>query len=140
VLLDLSNREVVGWSTSSRLTRQLAVDALQMALGRRNPGNKLIHDSDQSGQYASTDYQKILKEHEITCSMSRKGNCYDNAVAESFFSRMKSEWINHYRYLTRSEATQIIFYYIEIFYNRKRRQSSIDYLTPQECEIIPLAT
>jgi transposase InsO family protein len=120
VLLDLFNREVVGWSTCSRLTRQLAVDALQMALGRRNPGNNLIHHSDQGSQYASTDYQKILKEHEITCSMSRKGNCYDNAVAESFFGRMKSEWINHYRYLTRSEATQSIFYYIEIFYNRKR--------------------
>ena len=139
VLLDLFNREVVGWSTSSRLTRQLAIDALQMALGRRNPGNDLMHHSDQGSQYASTDYQKILKEHGVTCSMSRKGNCYDNAVAESFFGRLKSEWVNHIRYSTRSEATQSIFYYIEIFYNRKRRHSSIHYVTPQEYEFFSLA-
>jgi len=139
VLLDLFNREVIGWSTSSRLTRQLAIDALQMAFGRRNPGKNLMHHSDQGSQYASNDYQKILKEHDVICSMSRKGNCYDNAVAESFFGRLKSEWINHYRYLSRSEATQSIFYYIEIFYNRKRRHSSIDYVTPQEYETFSLA-
>jgi transposase InsO family protein len=139
VLLDLFNREVVGWSTSSRLTRQLAIEALQMALGRRSPGTELMHHSDQGSQYASTDYQKILKENDIICSMSRKGNCYDNAVAESFFGRLKSEWINHNRYLSRSEATQSIFYYIEIFYNRKRRHSSIYYVTPQEYEIFSLA-
>ena len=75
----------------------------------------------------------------MICSMSRKGNCYDNAVAESFFGSLKSEWINHNRYLSRSEATQSIFYYIEIFYNRKRRHSSIYYVTPQEYEIFPLA-
>ena len=139
VLLDLFSREVVGWSTSSRLTRQLAIDALQMAFGRRNPGKDLIHHSDQGSQYASDDYQKILKENDIICSMSRKGNCYDNAVAESFFGRLKSEWVNHYRYLSRSEATQSIFYYIEIFYNRKRRHSSIDYVTPQEYATFSLA-
>jgi transposase InsO family protein len=139
VLLDLFNREVVGWATSSRLTRQLAIEALQMALGRRNPEKGIVHHSDQGSQYASTDYQKILKEHDIICSMSRKGNCYDNAVAESFFGRLKSEWINHKRYLSRSEATQSIFYYIEIFYNRKRRHSSINYVTPQEYEIFSLA-
>ena len=99
----------------------------------------MMHHSDQGSQYASTDYQKILKEHDIVCSMSRKGNCYDNAVAESFFGRLKSEWINHNRYLSRSEATKSIFYYIEIFYNRKRRHSSIYYLTPQEYEIFSLA-
>jgi putative transposase len=139
VLLDLFSREVVGWSTSSRLTRQLAIDALQMAFGRRNPGKDLMHHSDQGSQYASHDYQKILKEHDVICSMSRKGNCYDNAVAESFFGRLKSEWVTHYRYLSRSEATQSIFYYIEIFYNRKRRHSSIDYVTPQEHETSSLA-
>ena len=139
VLLDLFNREVVGWSTSSRMTRQLAIDALQMALGRRNPGKGLLHHTDRGSQYASTDYQKILKEHDMICSMSRKGNCYDNAVAESFFGSLKSEWVNHNRYLNRSEATQSIFYYIEIFYNRKRRHSSIYYVTPQEYEIFPLA-
>ena len=139
VLLDLFNREVVGWSTSSRITRQLAIDALQMALDRRNPGKGLLHHTDQGSQYASTDYQNSLKEHDMICSMSRKGNCYDNAVAESFFGSLKSEWINHNRYLSRSEATQSIFYYIEIFYNRKRRHSSIYYVTPQEYEIFPLA-
>ena len=139
VLLDLFNREVVGWSTSSRITRQLAIDAMQMALDRRNPGKGLLHHTDRGSQYASTDYQKILKEHDMICSMSRKGNCYDNAVAESFFGSLKSEWVNHNRYLSRSEATQSIFYYIEIFYNRKRRHSSIYYVTPQEYEIFPLA-
>jgi transposase InsO family protein len=139
VLLDLYNREVVGWAASARMTRQLTIDALTMALGKRDPGQGLLHHTDRGSQYASTDYQKILKEHEIVCSMSRKGNCYDNAVAESFFARLKSEWVNHQRYLSRFEAIQSLFYYIEIFYNRKRRHSSIDYVTPQEYEIIPLA-
>lgn len=139
VLLDLYNREVVGWSASSRMTRQLAIDALQMALGRRIPQRGLLHHTDRGSQYASNDYQKILKEHGIICSMSRKGNCYDNAVAESFFGRLKSEWVNHKRYLSRSEATRSLFYYIEIFYNRKRRHSSINYLTPQEYDDFLLA-
>jgi len=138
VLIDLFNREVVGWSASARMTRQLAIDALQIALGRRNPGKNLLHHSDRGSQYASSDYQKILKDHGIICSMSRKGNCYDNAVAESFFARLKSEWINHNRYLSRSEATRSLFYYIEIFYNRKRRHSSINYVTPQEYEVFSL--
>jgi putative transposase len=139
VLLDLFNREVVGWSASSRMTRQLAIDALQMAFDRRDPGKGLLHHSDRGSQYASTDYQNILKEHGIICSMSRKGNCYDNAVAESFFGRLKTEWVNHNRYLNRSEAMRSLFYYIEIFYNRKRRHSSINYVTPQEYEAFSLA-
>jgi len=139
VLLDLYNREVVGWAASSRITRQLAIDALQMALGKRSPDQGLLHHTDRGSQYASGDYQKVLKEHGMICSMSRKGNCYDNAVAESFFGRLKSEWVNHQRYLSRSDAIQSLFYYIEIFYNRKRRHSSIDYVTPQEYETIPLA-
>ena len=139
VLLDLYNREVVGWAASSRITRQLTIDALQMALGKRSPDQGLLHHTDRGSQYASGDYQKVLKEHGMICSMSRKGNCYDNAVAESFFGRLKSEWVNHQRYLSRSEAIQSLFYYIEIFYNRKRRHSSIDYVTPQEYEAIPLA-
>lgn len=114
------------------MTRQLAIDALQMAVGRRHPGKGLLHHTGRGSQYASVDYQKILKEHGMICSMSRKGNCYDNAVAESFFDRLKTEWVNHHRYISRSEAIQSLFYYIEIFYNRKRRHSSIDYLTPQE--------
>ena len=139
VLLDLFNREVVGWAASSKMTRQLTIDALQMALGRRNPEKELLHHSDRGSQYAAADYQRILKEHGFICSMSRKGNCYDNAVAESFFGRLKSEWINHYRYLSRSEAIQNLFYYIEIFYNRKRRHSSINYSTPQKYESFLLA-
>jgi putative transposase len=139
VLLDLYNREVVGWSASSRMTRQLAIDALQMALGKRDPEKGLLHHTDRGSQYASAEYQNILKEHDMLCSMSRKGNCYDNAVAESFFGRLKSEWVNHQRYLSRLQAIESIFYYIEIFYNRKRRHSSIDYVTPQEYETILLA-
>jgi transposase InsO family protein len=139
VLLDLYNREVVGWAASSRITRRLAIDALNMALGKRSPDQGLLHHTDRGSQYASGDYQKVLKEHGMICSMSRKGNCYDNAVAESFFGRLKSEWVNHQRYLSRSDAIQSLFYYIEIFYNRKRRHSSIDYVTPQEYETIPLA-
>ena len=139
VLLDLFNRKIVGWSASSRMTRQLAIDALQMALGRQNPGKGLLHHSDRGSQYASADYQKILKEHGIISSMSRKGNCYDNAAAESFFGRLKCEWTNHHRYLSRSEAIRSLFYYIEIFYNRKRRHSSVDYATPQEYETFSLA-
>jgi putative transposase len=139
VLLDLYNREIVGWSASSRITRQLAIDALQMALGKRNPGHGLLHHTDRGSQYASADYQKILKAHGMVCSMSRKGNCYDNAVAESFFGRLKNEWVNHERYRSRAEAVQSLFYYIEIFYNRKRRHSSIKYATPQGYESLPLA-
>ena len=139
VLLDLFNREVVGWSASSRMTRQLAIEALQMALGRRNPGKQLLHHSDRGSQYASADYQQIIKDHKMICSMSRKGNCYDNAVAESFFGRLKAEWVNHYRYTTRHEAIQSLFYYIEIFYNRKRSHSTINYSNPQEYGDLPLA-
>jgi putative transposase len=139
VLLDLFNREVVGWAASSRMTRELVIDALQMALGRRDPGKGLLHHTDQGKQYASGDYQKVLTDHGMICSMSRKGNCWDNAVAESFFGRLKSEWVNHYRYRSREEATRSLFYYIEIFYNRKRRHSLIDYSTPQDYMALPLA-
>ncbi len=139
VLLDLYNREVVGWSAASRMTRQLAIDALEMALGKRQPEQGLLHHTDRGSQYASADYQKILKERGMVCSMSRKGNCHDNAVAESFFGRLKMEWVNHERYHSRSEAIQNLFYYIEVFYNRKRRHSSIDYAIPQEYEGFLLA-
>ncbi len=139
VLPDLYNREVDGWSASSWMTLQLAIDTLQMALGTRHSRKDLLHHSDLGSQYASSGYQKILKEHGMVCSMSRKDNCYDNAVAESFFACLKSEWINHNRYISRSEATRNLFYYIEIFYSRKRRHSSNDYLTSQEYETFPLA-
>jgi putative transposase len=121
------------------MTRQLAIDALQMALDQRKPLAGLVHHSDRGSQYAAVDYQKLLSKYDITCSMSRKGNCYDNAVAESFFHLLKTEWVNHHRYLTRSEAISSLFYYIEIFYNRKRRHSSLNYLTPQQYEHFSLA-
>ena len=138
-VMDLFSRQIVGWAMDKRMKSKLTLDALAMAYWRRKPPKGLLHHSDRGSQYASNDYQKYLKEHGMVCSMRRKGNCYDNAVAESFFVRLKSEWINHNRYLSRSEATQSIFYYIEIFYNRKRRHSSIHYVTPQEYEIFPLA-
>jgi transposase InsO family protein len=139
VLIDLYNRKVVGWSTSSRMTRQLAIDALQMALDRHRPAKGLIHHTDRGSQYASGDYQKVLADRKIVCSMSRKGNCYDNAVAESFFGLLKTEWVNHYRYRSRCEANQSLFYYIEIFYNRKRRHSALGYQTPHEYRNLQLA-
>ena len=139
VLIDLYNRKVVGWSSSSRMTRQLAIDALQMALDRQSPKKGLVHHTDRGSQYASGDYRKALSDHRIVCSMSRKGNCYDNAVAESFFGLLKTEWVNHCRYRSRSEANRSLFYYIEIFYNRKRRHSALGYKTPHEYKNLPLA-
>ena len=139
VLIDLYTRKVVGWSTSSRMTRQLTLDALQMALDRQIPEKGLVHHTDRGSQYASGDYQKVLSDRRIVCSMSRRGNCYDNAVAESFFGLLKTEWVNHCRYRSRSEANCSLFYYIEIFYNRKRRHSSLDYKTPHEYANLPLA-
>ena len=138
-LLDLGNREVVGWSASARMTRQLAIDALQMALGRQKPGKGRYHHSDRGSQYASADYQKILNEHGMICSMSRKGNCYDNAVAESFFGCSKPSGSTITGIKTESEAYRSLFYYIEIFYNRKRRHSTLGYATPQDYEIFLLA-
>jgi transposase InsO family protein len=139
VLIDLYDRQVVGWATSPRINRQLAIDALQMALDRRNPSQGLLHHSDRGSQYASGDYQNLLFGRRIACSMSRKGNCYDNAVAESFFRLLKTEWVNHNRYVSRAEAVHSLFYYIEIFYNRKRRHSVLGYATPQEYARLPLA-
>ncbi len=139
VLIDLYTRKVVGWATSSRMTRQLALEALEMSLDRHRPEKGLVHHTDRGSQYASGDYQKVLSDRRIVCSMSRKGNCYDNAVAESFFGLLKTEWVNHCRYRSRSEAIRSLFYYIEIFYNRKRRHSSLGYKTPHEYATLPLA-
>jgi transposase InsO family protein len=138
-VMDLFNRQIIGWATSSQMTRQLTIDALQMALDHQRPLQGLIHHSDRGSQYASADYRKLLSNHGIACSMSRKGNCFDNAVAESFFRSLKTEWVNHHRYLSREEATSSIFYYIEIFYNRKMRHSTLGYSTPQEYNLFQLA-
>ncbi len=134
VVLDLFSRQVIGWAMGQRLTVDLAKEALTMALWRRKPSAGLLHHSDRGSQYAATGYQQILGEHGIECSMSRKGNCWDNACVESFFGTLKKELIHHRRYLTREEARQEIFEYIEVFYNRMRRHSTLGYCSPAEFE------
>lgn len=131
-VIDLYSRSVVGWGMKERMTTQLVTDAFNMALMKRTP--PLIHHSDRGSQYASDEFQKLLREHGVQCSMSGKGNCYDNAVAESFFGTLKKELVYFEDYKTRDEAKRSIFEYIEIFYNRKRRHSSLGYKSPVEFE------
>lgn len=132
VFLDLFSRQVVGWAMSARITAGLAIDALPMACWRRRPGQGLRVHSDRGSQYASGNFQKLLKEKGFVCSMSRKGNCWDKAPAESFFHTLKTELIHHRRYQTREQAKQDIFEYIEIVYNRQRKHSALDYRAPIE--------
>ncbi len=134
VILDLYSRRVIGWAMGRRLTVELAERALSMALANRTPTAGLLHHSDRGSQYAAHRYQHLLGEHGITPSMSRKGNCWDNACVESFFGTLKRELVYHRHYATREEATQDIFEYIEVFYNRKRRHSTLDYDSPAEFE------
>ena len=134
VLLDLYSRKVIGWSMSKRMSHDLVVSALKMAIGQRPGCRGAIHHSDRGSQYACDEYQRILKEHGLVCSMSRKGNCYDNAVVESFFHTLKIECVRRQRYRTRQEAKQSLFDYIEIFYNRKRRHSTLNYMNPNDYE------
>lgn len=133
-VMDVYSRKIVGWSMNKRMTKHLAIDALTMALWRRKPPKELIHHSDRGSQYASHDYQRVLKDHGVIPSMSRKGNCYDNATMESFFHTLKTELCHHECYETRKEAKQNIFNYIETFYNLIRTHSSLDYLSPSEYE------
>ena len=133
-ILDLFTRQVVGWAMDSRMTRQLVIDALQQACWRRKPASGVIHHSDRGCQYASHEYQNLLKQFGFTPSMSRKGNCYDNAFAESFFHTLKTELIFNNRYATRAQAKQSIFEYIEVFYNRIRLHSQLGYRSPVEFE------
>ncbi len=130
VLIDLYSRAVVGWAMSERMTAGLANNALMMAIWRRRPTQGLMLHSDRGSQYACGLYQKTIKENDFICSMSRKGNCWDNAPSESFFHTLKTELVHHQRYRTRAEAKQEIFEYIEVFYNRKRRHSTNGYQTP----------
>jgi transposase InsO family protein len=134
VIMDLYSRGIVGWSMSERLTSPLVRDALQMALQQRRPAAGLLHHSDRGSQYAAGDYQELLTKNGIVCSMSRRGNCWDNAPVESFFSTLKREWVFHQRYRSRAEARQSIFDYIERFYNRHRIHTSIGDQSPMECE------
>jgi putative transposase len=139
MVLDLFGRKVVGWSMSHRIDRHLVMDALTMAVKNRRPPPNLIHHSDRGSQYASNDFQKLLDDHDMICSMSRKGNCWDNAVAESFFHSLKTELVHHEDFATREEARLAIFEYIEVFYNRIRRHSSLGYLSPADYEALMLS-
>jgi transposase InsO family protein len=134
-ILDLYSRRVVGWSMSERMTRQLVLDALSMAVRARTPPVGLLHHSDRGSQYASADYRAALAAAGMECSMSRKGDCWDNAVAESFFSTLKAELVHEADWATRVEARTAIFEYLEVFYNRRRRHSSIGYVSPVAFEL-----
>ena len=130
VVLDLFNREVVGWSLKSRMTADIVADALTMAWFRRRPAPGLIHHSDRGSQYASHYFQAKLATYHMVCSMSHKGNCWDNAPTESFFNSLKNERVHGTRYPTRDDAFADLFDYIEVFYNRSRRHSTLDYVSP----------
>jgi putative transposase len=133
-VLDLFSRRVVGWSMSATMTAQLVTDALMMAIWRRGKTDALLHHSDRGSQYTSEQFQRILAEQDIACSMSRSGNCWDNAAMESFFSSLKTERTARKTYRTRDAARADVFDYIERFYNPKRRHSKIGYKSPVEFE------
>ena len=133
-VMDLCSKGIAGWSMDDRMKTELVAKALTMAYDRRNPGVGLLHHSDRGSQYASEDYQNLLKGYGMRPSMSRKGNCWDNAPMESFFHTLKTELIHHRKYCTREEARRDIFEYIEVFYNRQRLHSSLGYKSPAEFE------
>jgi transposase InsO family protein len=134
-VLDCFSRKIVGWAMADHMQTDLVSDALTMALRQRRPdGGKLLHHSDRGVQYASDDYQHLLSQHRITCSMSGRGDCYDNAMMESFWATLKTELVHHQKYATREQARQSIFEYVEVFYNRKRLHSSLGYVSPESFE------
>jgi putative transposase len=133
-ILDLHTRRIVGWAMSDRMTSALTIAALKMALLQRQPQAGLIHHSDQGSQYTDQAYQALLKDRGVRASMNGAGSWYDNAPMESFFGTLKSEWVHHHVYHTRDEAKADVFYYIESFYNRRRRHSALDYLSPEAYE------
>jgi putative transposase len=139
VVLDLYSRRVVGWSMQPTMTAQLVMDALLMAIFRRGRPQAVMHHSDQGSQYTSEDFQRLLESHGIVCSMSRRGNCWDNAAMESFFSTLKTERLSRKYYRTRDELRADVFDYIERFYNPKRRHSTIGYLSPVQFENLKCA-
>jgi putative transposase len=133
-VLDLFSRRIVGWSMSPTMSAQLVMDALLMAIWRRGVPKELLHHSDQGSQYTSEDFQRLLDAHGVTCSMSRRGDCWDNSAMESFFSTLKIERTNRRRYRTRDEARADVFDFIERFYNPRRRHSTIGGISPVEFE------
>lgn len=138
-VLDLGSRRCVGWAMRETVETELALSALRMALAARRPGEGLIHHSDRGSQYTSADYRAELAAHRMVTSMSRKGNCYDNAVAESFFATLEFELLSQYDWATRDAARRAIFSHIEIWYNRKRRHSTLGYMSPTDYEAELLA-
>jgi transposase InsO family protein len=134
IVLDLFSRIIVGWSMRDRMTRDLVMEALNKAIESRRPTKGLIVHSDKGSQYASHDYRKLLSKYKFIQSMSGKGNCYDNAVMESFFHTLKTEWVFFERYQTRAQAKTSVFDYIETFYNRERRHSTLGYMSPWNYE------
>jgi putative transposase len=139
VVIDLYSRRVVGWAMRERINLTLAVEALTMAIRQRRPRPGLVHHSDQGQLYLATAYRDLLKAHGMIQSMSRKGDCYDNVVAESFFSSLKNELTWHRSFTTRDEARSAIFDYIELFYNRERSHQTLDYVSPvryEECNVV----
>jgi transposase InsO family protein len=139
VVFEAKNRQVIGWSSSSRMTQDLVLKAVRQALWRRKPGHGVIFHSDRGSQYAATKVQEFLKEHGFKQSMSKKGDCYDNAITESFFHTLKNEHVHFETFKTRQEAKTSLFEYIEVFYNRERRHSSLGYLSPVNYEKMLLA-
>jgi putative transposase len=135
VLLDLASRRVIGWSTRHTLERALTLDALRMAVASRCPGPGVLHHSDRGSQYAYGEYQALLSAHGMRCSMRNRGDCWDNAVVESFFATLKTELVDGATWRTREEARCALFEYIELWYNRQRRHSSLGYRSPVEYEV-----
>lgn len=133
VIMDLFSRKIVGWAMDARMKTDLVADALRMALQQRRPQADLLHHSDRGSQYTSADYQRLLARHGIIVSMSRSGNCYDNAAMESFFATLKTECADH-RFATRQDARTALFDFIECWYNRSRRHSTLNYLSPDMFE------
>ncbi|TPQ24330.1 hypothetical protein C2U68_20340 [Methylomonas koyamae] len=135
VVIDLFSRQIVGWSMAEHIRTKLVNDALLMAIWKRKPAQGLLWHTDRGSQYASESHRALLKQHGICQSMSRKGNCWDNAVSESFFHTLKTELIHHQTFRNRVEARQAVFEYIEVFYNRERLHSANGYLSPADYEL-----
>jgi putative transposase len=136
VVIDLYSRKIVGWAMADHMRKELVLEAFEMAIQHRRPTGSLIFHSDRGSQYASDKFREQLEFLNVTQSMSRKGNCWDNAVAESFFGKLKTEWVGRYEYNTRDEAMRSIYYYIEMYYNCRRRHAAIGYLSPNDFEAL----
>ena len=134
-IMDLCGKEVVGWAMNERMTKELVINCLVQAKGRRPQAKNVLAHSDRGSQYCSKEYQKLLKQYGFTCSMSRKGNCYDNAPMESFWGKLKQEWLNDKKFRTREEAKSAIFWYIEVYYRKYRLHASNGYKTPEKMTV-----